>query len=529
VNTFAEIVTNRESGIGTVSFQYARYDGSTDRGTGPPSFVLEVNSGGNWIQVGSPISLDGVDVLTSASFNVQEPGPSRIRLRTVSGTDGRRFNIDDIVITPYAAETEDLSVAISNQSGWRLLSSPIATTYAAFLAPVWTQGATGSDAPAGGANVFRYAPATGFVPVTAFSDALQPGQAFAYYHFNDDDYNGVANTVPTLLDVSGDKPAGVVTLNVTSADTARYVLLGNPFSVAMHFDDVVKTDGAMEVVQVWDPSAQRYKARTAGTGDFDGRIAPFQGFWVRVGAGSAGSFRFDRAAITTGSTFYGKERDPAVIIITLCEQMEKVFTECESLRSDQAFITFHPEGDIGEDALDAKKLPSLVADRPLIASMDGAVAHHIQVLPLDLSTPIDIPLRITGVDPSRIRLEMNTDALPAHLSATMSDEFVVRISPVTTSTKDDGRGTMDEFALHPNYPNPFNPSTQIRFTLRSSHVTRLTVFDILGRDIMVLVDGPMSAGSHSVTFDATGLPSGVYLVALEHAGQRVVRRMTLIK
>jgi hypothetical protein len=209
--------------------------------------------------------------------------------------------------------------------------------------------------------------------------------------------------------------------------------------------------------------------------------------------------------------------------------MGNSFTECESTGSDQTFITFHPEGEFGADALDAKKLPSLVVDRPLIASMDGGLAHHIQVLPLDMSSPIDIPLRITGVDPSRIHLELNTEALPAHLTASMSDEFVVRISPVTTSTKDDERGTMDEFALHPNYPNPFNPTTVVGFRLSVFGDVTLSVYDVLGREVAVLVDGPMTAGSHSVTFDATGLPSGVYLVALEHAGQRVVRRMTLIK
>lgn len=534
VNVFAEEFTNRESGVGTVSFAYARSNFSGDRTGVAPVIVLEVATGERWVQVGESISLAGVDALTTASYSVQEPGPTRIRIRSIGGDNGKRFNIDDIVITPYAQETEDLSVAISNQAGWRLLSSPIATTYAAFLAPVWTQGASGSDAPGGEPNVFRYAPATGFTAVTAFADSLKPGDAFAYAHFNDDNYDGVVNAGPTLLDVSGIKPAGVVTLNVASADTASYVLLGNPFSVAMDFDDVVRTNGALEIVQVWDPAAQRYKARSAGVGDFDGRIAPFQGFWVRVGAGSAGTFRFDRAAITTGGVFFGKEVDPTVITITLCEHNSENITNCESSRSDQAFIAFHPDGQIGPDPLDAEKLPSLVVDRPLISTEAGGKPHHIQFLPWMLTEPIDIPLRITGVDPSRIRLDINTDALPAHLSATMSDEFVVRISPVTTSTKDDERGTMDEFALHPNYPNPFNPSTQIRFSiaetqnLASLH-TRLRVMDILGRDIMVLIDGPMPAGSHSVTFDGSGLSSGVYLVVLESAGMRLVRRMSLVK
>lgn len=530
VNVFAELVTNRESGIGTVSFQYARSNFTGDRTGVAPVIVLEVRTGDRWVQVGESISLAGVDALTTASYSVQEPGPTRIRIRSISGDSGKRFNIDDIVITPYAAETEDLSVAISNLAGWRLLSSPIATTYAAFLAPVWTQGSTGSDAPGGGANVFRHSEASGFTPITTLADSLKPGEGFAYYHFNDDNYDGVANSGPTLLDVSGTKPAGVFTYNAPAADSARYVLIGNPFSVPMHFDDILKSNGAMDVIQVWDPVDQRYRARSVGVGDYDGRIAPFQGIWVRYN--QTGRFVFDRSAIQNGSTFYGKGITPGVLSITLCESLEENITNCESSRSDQALIVFHPDGQIGLDDGDAEKLPSLAADRPQVATLAEGKPQHIQYVPWMLTEPVEVPLRVTGVDASRIRLELNTEALPGHLTATMSDESTVLISPVTTSTKDDGRGTMDGFALLQNYPNPFNPTTVIRFTLTGAHMgtpLRLAIYDVLGREVALLVDRPMPAGAHSVTFDATGLPSGVYLYELEVGGVVMTKRMVLVK
>jgi hypothetical protein len=88
---------------------------------------------------------------------------------------------------------------------------------------------------------------------------------------------------------------------------------------------------------------------------------------------------------------------------------------------------------------------------------------------------------------------------------------------------------MDEFALSQNYPNPFNPSTVIRFSLPSSHVTRLTVYDVLGREVAVLVDGVLAQGSHSVNFDASAFTSGVYLYKLEAGGMVLTKRMTLIK
>lgn len=83
--------------------------------------------------------------------------------------------------------------------------------------------------------------------------------------------------------------------------------------------------------------------------------------------------------------------------------------------------------------------------------------------------------------------------------------------------------------LEQNAPNPFNPSTQIRFSLLTTHNARLTVFDILGREVAVLVDGVLPAGTHSVRFDATGLATGVYLYRLETAAGVQVRRMVLMK
>jgi len=102
-----------------------------------------------------------------------------------------------------------------------------------------------------------------------------------------------------------------------------------------------------------------------------------------------------------------------------------------------------------------------------------------------------------------------------------------------TSIEEKGALHEDGFELMPAYPNPFNPSTQIGFTvetqdLASPHV-RLAIFDILGREVAVLVDGAMPAGSHSVTFDASGLASGVYLVRLEADGMVRTRSISLIK
>jgi hypothetical protein len=78
------------------------------------------------------------------------------------------------------------------------------------------------------------------------------------------------------------------------------------------------------------------------------------------------------------------------------------------------------------------------------------------------------------------------------------------------------------FALHPNYPNPFNPSTRLSYDLAASGSVTLTVYDLLGREVRRLVNGPQSAGRHTVEWDGSGgtskTSSGVYIARLSVTG-----------
>lgn len=85
------------------------------------------------------------------------------------------------------------------------------------------------------------------------------------------------------------------------------------------------------------------------------------------------------------------------------------------------------------------------------------------------------------------------------------------------------------FDLGQNYPNPFNPSTTITFSIPEDGMTSLVVYNSLGREVARLVDQVLTAGSHSVTFDASNLPSGSYVYRLTAGGQVSVRHMTLAK
>lgn len=82
--------------------------------------------------------------------------------------------------------------------------------------------------------------------------------------------------------------------------------------------------------------------------------------------------------------------------------------------------------------------------------------------------------------------------------------------------------------LYQNYPNPFNPTTTIHFSGTDGH-TSLRVFDVVGREVVTLVNGSLQPGSHSVSFDASGLADGTYLCRLTNGNETLVRKMVLME
>ena len=89
--------------------------------------------------------------------------------------------------------------------------------------------------------------------------------------------------------------------------------------------------------------------------------------------------------------------------------------------------------------------------------------------------------------------------------------------------------TPENFSLSQNYPNPFNPVTNIKFDIPKSGFVKITVFDLLGREITKLVNEQMQPGSYNVDWDASNYPSGVYFYKLETEGFIESKKMVLVK
>lgn len=105
---------------------------------------------------------------------------------------------------------------------------------------------------------------------------------------------------------------------------------------------------------------------------------------------------------------------------------------------------------------------------------------------------------------------------------------------VTIGIDDETGMIPSDFELKNNYPNPFNPSTNVEFSIPVSSVVDLRVYDITGREVSVLVNGSYSAGNHTVTWDATGFATGMYVYQMTARSSNnqtftQTRKMMLIK
>jgi hypothetical protein len=90
-------------------------------------------------------------------------------------------------------------------------------------------------------------------------------------------------------------------------------------------------------------------------------------------------------------------------------------------------------------------------------------------------------------------------------------------------------GIPTEYSISQNYPNPFNPSAKIKFSLPKAALTKIVLYDVLGREIRTLVNKELGAGYYEITVDASTLPSGVYFYRFQSGDFAQTKKMVLTK
>ncbi|MCC5927009.1 MAG: T9SS type A sorting domain-containing protein [Bacteroidetes bacterium] len=116
---------------------------------------------------------------------------------------------------------------------------------------------------------------------------------------------------------------------------------------------------------------------------------------------------------------------------------------------------------------------------------------------------------------------------PANVRSSFVTSFKLPVEAV--SIRDANAGLVTDFELMQNFPNPFNPTTSIRFNLSEANDVRIDVFNSVGQRVKTIVNGRYAMGTHQVTFDGSNLSSGMYFYTLSTGNVRETRKMTLIK
>ncbi len=182
------------------------------------------------------------------------------------------------------------------------------------------------------------------------------------------------------------------------------------------------------------------------------------------------------------------------------------------------------------------------AGEPAVASFHGKADP---IVPYETFKSPDFGIVLSGSAPitrTALRLGITTDlaGIPdmghgVNSTAMMDSlinferDFLFKLVSSNVSVQRDPDARPHSPSLRQNYPNPFNAATTLRFSLAHDADASLTVCAIDGRRISVLAKGRLSAGEHTVRWQADDLPSGVYMIVLEAEGLRQTRKIALVK
>jgi methionine-rich copper-binding protein CopC len=161
--------------------------------------------------------------------------------------------------------------------------------------------------------------------------------------------------------------------------------------------------------------------------------------------------------------------------------------------------------------------------------------HLYSIYPYDQSTSAPIYWQLEyraytySDNPRKVESNSNQDSLIVYVNME-TGEFLGKEGSTYTAIESDGPNTLPKaFALGENYPNPFNPTTIIPFSLKEAVTVNLSVFNIIGQRVATLVNERLPAGNHSVSWDATSMPSGTYIYRIEAGDFVESRKLILLK
>ena len=143
-------------------------------------------------------------------------------------------------------------------------------------------------------------------------------------------------------------------------------------------------------------------------------------------------------------------------------------------------------------------------------------------------------VKVFGIDAADINKDGVIDIIASD-QVNSTNNLLLLIGDLTTIVDDESNTQLhNTFLLYPNYPNPFNPETNIRYDIKETGYVSLEIFDILGSKVKTLVGEVKQPGTYQLQWDSkndNGIlsPSGVYIMSIKTTGKQITRRMMLLK
>ena len=471
------------------------------------------------------------------------------------------FTTTSITVNP-------ITVSITGDAGWRLLSLPITSGDVSDVSddsPV--QGIAGGSNTGSPSNFYIYDNSGAWEEPTNATTAWGDGYGFAMYFYNNTS-NG-SSALPVTLDAVGLHPTSNVTVNLYGGAANRFTLVGNPFASNLNTNSITVTGGSIQNnISFWNDGGSTYSAQDR-TGPYI--IAPWQGFFVETSDANATSITIPTSAKTTSGTsgtFFSKVAD---IRGDINFALSSETTNDEAIR-----LSFRANATPDWDLDDASKLTPLLPAYATLGFATNDMVKSVESLPYRLEEEVTLPMQLdlVGVEgefslgwdgletipdewelvlhdyeqgtsvnlrdidgytfeaepevPSkRNPLTVLSMSAKSMAKASQGERFGLTVRPVSVGNEEEL--SPYNFTLDQNYPNPFNPSTTITYSLEQAGLVSLSIYNALGQRVTQLVNKSQSPGRYNVQWDASIAPTGIYYYRLEVGDVSLTRKMTLIK
>lgn len=358
----------------------------------------------------------------------------------------------------------------------------------------------------------------------------------------------------------------------------EWILLGNPYENRISLNQVIPEDGEFDgySAQVWDSNLNSFKVLEPGS-----EIDPWQAFLMKNRNAESVVFQRESNLNPNNQSFLNPRSRSIRFELQLSDRRQ------QQLSDYAAVLYFHENASHGQDSYDSGKLWPLFSrenserssliyfigqrgndhvflaqdarpfqiNEPFEVSI-GHIAYNVsgehtlgwdgvdifpdtwQIMLTDTRTGQVVNMRdehqLTFDASANIRRSPELSEEPGIHPVQSSDtheRFILSVNPDPSLMRQQAESDTrpERIELYQNYPNPFNPATNIRFYLPEQQSVVVGIYNVVGQRVAQLLDDVMPQGEHTINWDATEMPSGIYIVHLEIGNRVLTRKMTLIK